>query len=182
MQTPSLNGERYFITFTNELSGRVNINLLKNKDRALASFKAYRSHAEKARGGTIKALRTNAGGEYLNNEFIGYLVGAGIQHIVSQTYTLTENSIAERVHRKILRGVQCLMLDVQSTHGFWGHSVLTAAHIHNRLPSRSHDKISRMEFWSTNTRTRGHLRVFGLTVRVHVPKERRRKLDLKVIR
>jgi len=36
METPSLNGERYFITFTDETTGRVSINLLHSKDQALA--------------------------------------------------------------------------------------------------------------------------------------------------
>ena len=101
MQTPSVNGERYFITFTDEKSGRVSITLLKNKDGALASFQAYRSRAEKASGQTIKALRTDRGGEYLKNELKKYLVGAGIQHIVSPPYTPTQNGIAERVNRTV---------------------------------------------------------------------------------
>ena len=53
MQTAGLNGERYFITFTDESTGCVSIPLLNNKDGALAAFQAYRSRAEKASSRTI---------------------------------------------------------------------------------------------------------------------------------
>ena len=42
-ETATLNGERYFITFTDEISGRVSISLLPIKDAALSQFQAYRS-------------------------------------------------------------------------------------------------------------------------------------------
>jgi len=48
METPSLNGERYFITFTDETTVRVSINLLHSKNEAVASFQAYCAWAEKA--------------------------------------------------------------------------------------------------------------------------------------
>ena len=43
MQTPSLQGECYFITFTDEMSGRVSVSLLHSKNRTLAAFQAYRA-------------------------------------------------------------------------------------------------------------------------------------------
>ena len=96
-----------------------------------------RSRLQKSSSRTIKALQTEGRREYLNNEFRKYLVGAGIQHIVSPPYTPTLNGLAERVNRTIMESARCLLLDLQSTHQLWGYAVLTAAHIHNRLPSRA---------------------------------------------
>jgi len=45
MQTASLHGERYFITFTDEMSGRVSVCLLHSKDGALAAFQTYQARA-----------------------------------------------------------------------------------------------------------------------------------------
>ena len=81
-----------------------------------------------------------------------------------------------------MESAQCLLPDLQITQEFWGHAVLTAAHIHNRLPSRNHDNTSPIEFWTGKAPTIGHFRVFGSTAWVHVPKERRRKLDAKSIK
>ena len=77
---------------------------------------------------------------------------------------------------------RCLLQDLQITHKFWGYAVLTAAHIHNRIPSQSHNDTSPMEFWTGQPPTIGHLHVFGSTAWVHVPKEKRRKLEAKSIK
>ena len=65
---------------------------------------------------------------------------------------------------------------------FWGHAVLTAAHIHNRMPSRSHGDLSPLEHWTGSQPDIGHLRVFGSIAWVHIPNEKRRKLDSKSVR
>ena len=81
----------------------------------------------------------------------------------------------------IMESAQCLLQDLQITHPLWGHAVLTATHIHNRLPSWSHNNTSPIEFWTRHALTIGHFRVFGSMAWVHVPKERWRKLDPKSI-
>lgn len=65
---------------------------------------------------------------------------------------------------------------------FWGYAVLTLAQIHNRLPFRSHRNISRLEHWTGKLPDIGHLPIFGATTWVHVPTEKRYKLDPKPVR
>ena len=98
MQTPSVQGERYFLTFTDAMSGRVSVSLLHSKDRALAAFQAYRARAEKTSGRQIKRIRSDGGGEYINKPFKKYLEESGIQHIVSPPYTPAQNGLAERMN------------------------------------------------------------------------------------
>ena len=50
MQTTGLNGEKYFATFIDEMSGRVSITLLASKDGALTAFKDYPSRKEQWKG------------------------------------------------------------------------------------------------------------------------------------
>jgi len=182
MQTTSINGERYFITFTDEMSGRVSIYLLPTKEGALAAFQAYRARAEKSSGKEIKAIRTDGGGEYLNKQFLQHLKEDGIHHIVSPPYSPAQNGLAERMNRTIMEGARCLLEDAKISKEFWGHAVLTAAHIHNRLPSGSHKSISPIEHGTGRTPSIGHLRIWGSTTWVHIPKERRRKLDPKSVK
>jgi len=182
MQTTSINGERYFITFTDEMSGRVSIYLLPTKDRALAAFQAYRARAEKSSGKEIKALRTDAGGEYLNQQFLQYLKEDRIRHIVSPPYSPAQNGLSERMNHTIMEGARCLLEDAKISKEFWGHAVLTAAHIHNRLPSTSQRGISPIEHWTGKAPSIRHLRIWGSTTWVHIPKERRRKLDPKSVK
>jgi len=182
MQTPGLHGEKYFITFTDEMSGRVSICLLQSKDGALTAFEAYRVRAEKACGREIKALRSDGGGEYINGRFRKYLQDAGIQHIVSTPYSPSQNGLAERMNRTIMENARCILQDSKLSTNFWGQAVLTVAHVHNRLPSHSRNNTSPLEFWTGEVPKIGHLRIFGSVAWVHVPKEKRKKLDAKSVR
>jgi len=179
---PTINGERYFITFTDRQSGRVSVCLLHTKDGALAAFQAYKARAERASGKEIKSLWSDGGGEYLNTRFKKYLAEAGIQHIVSPLCTPSQNGLAERINRTIMDSARCILEDSKLGNIFWGHAVLTSVHIHNRLPSQSHQDISPREHWTGMEPGIRHLRVFGSTAWVYTPKERRQKLDPKSVR
>ena len=48
------------------------------KSKSFEKFKEFRPETEKQLGETIKALRLDRGGEYLNEEFRSYLTDNGI--------------------------------------------------------------------------------------------------------
>ena len=73
MQTATFANEKYLITFIDEASGRINFALLQTNAEAFENFVSYRNLAEKGTGKTIKTLRTDGGGEYLNQNFLSYL-------------------------------------------------------------------------------------------------------------
>jgi len=182
MQTTNLTGERYFITFIDEASSRVSLCLLKTKDGALSAFQAYRARAEKESGKEIQSLRSDGGGEYMSKEFRKYLQESGIKHIVTPSYSPWQNGRAERMNRTIMEGARCALEDSHLGKEFWGYAVLTAAHIHNRLPSRTHNDLSPLHHWTGKASSIGHLRIFGSTVWVYIPKEKRQKLDSKSVK
>jgi transposase InsO family protein len=70
MQTPSLNGCVYFMTFIDDFSRKTWLYLLKQKSKAFEVFKRFKSMVENVSGRTIKILRSDRGGEYKLNEFI----------------------------------------------------------------------------------------------------------------
>ena len=107
---------------------------------------------------------------------------AGIQHIVTPPYTPMQNGMAERMNRTLMESARCILEDSQLGKEFWGHAVLTAAHIHNRLRSHSYQDKSPIEHWTGKIPGIGHLRVFGSMTWVHVPSEKRQKLDPKSAR
>jgi transposase InsO family protein len=57
---------------------------------------AYKALVEKQYGHQLQRLRTNNGGEYVNNKFTSYYTAQGIQmqHIVP--YTPQQNGVVER--------------------------------------------------------------------------------------
>ena len=58
---------------------------------------------------------------------------------------------------------------------YWAEAVRTAVYIQNRIG----DKVSAHELYFGTKPNLRHLRVFGSIAYVHVPKEKRRKLDAK---
>jgi len=81
-----------------------------------------------------------------------------------------------------MENARCILEEAQHGKEFWGQAVLTAAHIHNHLPSRSHTDMAPLEYWTGKPPGVGHLRVFGSTTWVHIPKEKRQKLDPKSVK
>ena len=63
---------------------------------------------------------------------------------------------------------------------FWGLAIECAAYIHNRT-THSVNSITPYEFWYKKKPDIAHLKVFGCRAFVHVPDEKRRKLDPKAI-
>jgi hypothetical protein len=73
MQTPSIGGSTYFLTFIDDFSRKTWIYFLKHKSDALGCFQKFKSLVEKQSGYYIKCLRTDKGGEYISREFQNFV-------------------------------------------------------------------------------------------------------------
>jgi len=177
MAVEGLMGERYFGTFIDERSGRIAISLLKHKSEVFDRFKEYQAKVERETGKQIKFLRSDGGGEYTGYSFRKYLTDKGITHKMTTPYTPEHNGIAERANRTIMEMVRCMLFDARLGKEFWGYAALTAVHIINRLPGRTHDNKTPFEIWFGVPPAISHLRVFGCSAYRHIPAATRRKLD-----
>ena len=179
METPTLTGERYFVTFIDEASGRLAVSQIRSKADVLDNFIAYRQRAEKDTGRQIKSLRSDGGGQYVNRRFTTYLREAGIVKVTIPPYTPAQNGIAERANHTLTEAARCMLQDAGLGNDYWGDAILAATDIINRMPSRVHAGKSPYEIWTGDKPYIGHFRVFGSPVHVLIPGEKRRKLDPK---
>jgi hypothetical protein len=62
---------------------------------------------------------------------------------------------------------------------FWAEAVDTACYLVNKSPSSALEDKTPQEVWTGKKPSLSHLRVFGCDAYVHVPKEKRTKLDSK---
>ena len=62
---------------------------------------------------------------------------------------------------------------------FWAEVVETTCYLVNRSPSSALEDKTPQEIWTGKNPSISHLRVFGCDAYVHVPKEKRTKLDSK---
>ena len=71
-------GYEYFVTFIDDCSRYAYAYLMHRKSETFEKFKEFRVEAEKQLGKPIKALRSDRGREYLDEEFRSYLIDNGI--------------------------------------------------------------------------------------------------------
>jgi hypothetical protein len=180
METPSQTGHRYFMTFIDACSHLVTVKLLKTKDEAFGSTKVYFERAEAETGERANYFRSDGGGEYGSSDFLKYLESKGIHHEKTNAYTPQENGVAERMNRTLVESARAMLNDAGLPKKYWGDAILHTAHILNRVPTRAlKENLTPHEVFTGNKPSVAHIRVFGCKAYVHVPDERRRKLDAK---
>ena len=79
MQTPSLTGNVYFMTFIDDFSQKTWVYLLKQKSQSFHVFKSFKAMVEKESDRFIKVLRSNRGVEYMSNDFVKFCQYYGIK-------------------------------------------------------------------------------------------------------
>ena len=178
-EVPSLGGSRYFISFIDDATRKLFVYNLETKDQAQKAFQNFRAMVERQTGCRLKVLRSDNGREYINASFKTILERDGIRHQKTCPYTPEQNGVAERMNRTIIEKVRCMLNEAKLPKQFWAEAVNTAAYTINRCPTRSLGGITPEEAWTGLKPDVSHLKVFGSTGMVHIPKQRRKKLDLK---
>ena len=86
-------------------------------------------------------------------------------------YTPEQNGISERLNRTLNEKANALREDNGLSANFWALAMATATYLHNHGPVRGRG-MSPDEAWSGQRPTVDHLRIFGCTAYVHIPKEK----------
>ena len=177
MQTSSITGNRYFITFTDDFTRFTILYFLKSKAGAFNAFKTYKTLVENQCQSKITTIRTDNGGEYCSKEWISLCNTHGIRHEHSIPYNPQQNGVAERKNRTLLDASRS-MLQVAGLHNeFWQEAVATACYLQNRSPHKVLGSNTPYSLWFGRKPHVGHLRIFGATAYNYVPSTIRRKLD-----
>ncbi|KAL0880051.1 hypothetical protein ABMA27_002544 [Loxostege sticticalis] len=96
---------------------------------------------------------------------------------------LVENQLSRTI--KVLRTdngtlierAKCMMLNAKLPKVYWAEAIHTAAYIINRSPTKCYKTPE--EMWTGQKPNVSHMRTFGYEAMVHLPKEKRKKLDSK---
>lgn len=178
MENESFGGARYMLTFLDDHSRKAFVYFLKEKSEVPETFVKFKKFVENQTERKIKVLRTDNGGEYVNNRLKNILEDAGIKHQLTVAYNPQQNGRAERLNRTLIEKARCMLSDTKLGKRFWAEAVNTACYIINRSPSSAVQKTP-YEIWNKKPPNLEHLRVFGSKAMAHIPKEKRKKLDEK---
>lgn len=178
MSVNSLGNKRFFVTFIDDCSRKTFVYVIGKKSDVFECFANFKALVENQTERKIKIIRTDGGLEYCNYKFNELCASNGILHQTTAPYSPQQNGLAERMNRTIIEKVRCMLADAELSKGFWAEAINTAVKIIN-LISNSVSKVSPDEIWFGRKPDFLSLKVFGCTAMVHIPNEKRKKLDKK---
>jgi hypothetical protein len=94
----SLEGRKYYITFTDDHTCFTWLQILRTKDQALDTYKAFAAWASTQHGAQIKRLRSNRGSKYTGAEFTKYLNKQGTERQLTTHDMPQHNRVAESLN------------------------------------------------------------------------------------
>lgn len=103
-------------------------------------------------------------------------------HQKTNSYTPEQNGLSERMNQTLVERAKCMLFNANLSKKFWGEAINTAAYLRNRTVCSGLGNKTPIEIWSGKKPDISHLRVFGSTAMVHVPKKKRQKRDKKSIK
>ncbi|CAI7750300.1 unnamed protein product [Closterium sp. NIES-53] len=156
--------------------------LAKKSDAARVIIEEWLPMVERESGKRVKAIRSDRGGEFLGAEFRSWLKRHGIKQQLTTAYTPQSNGVAERANRTILEGGRTMLVDSGLPLRFWPLAIRHATVIKNRVLTHvGGQHWVPMEKWRGKKPLVDMLQVFGCMGLVHVPKEKRDKLQAAAV-
>ncbi|GJR31069.1 retrotransposon protein, putative, ty1-copia subclass [Tanacetum coccineum] len=126
----------------------------------LTELQKERQAIENQLGKTIKAIRSDRGGEYISQEFKDYLKANGIVQQLTPPYTPQHNGVSERRNRTLLDMVRSMMNLTTLPLSFWDYALESATRILNMVPTKKVDKTP-YELWYGKVPNLSYLKVWG---------------------
>jgi hypothetical protein len=108
MNTKTLGGALYYVTFIDDHSRKVWAFALKTKDQVLDVFKIFHMKVERETGKQLKCVRADNGGEY-RGPFEEYCRSHVIRLEKTVPKTPQHNGVAERMNRTICERIRCML-------------------------------------------------------------------------
>lgn len=178
----SVGKNKYFVVFKDDFSGYRFVYFMRKKSEVKDKLIQMLNEAKVA-GHTVKTLLSDNGGEFVNAEVKNILNAHGITQRLTMPYTPEQNGCSERENRTLVEAARSIIhARGEMPKELWAELVNTAAYVLNRTgPSRVDDKVP-YELWHSKKPRISHLKVIGSECYIHVPKERRKKLDKKAIK
>lgn len=176
METKTVSGARFILTFVDDFSGMVFVRFLKEKSEVFNSFTQFIKLVENQTGRKIKKLRSDNGTEYTSNKMMSFMQENGILHQKTAPYTPQQNGKAERMNRTLVEKAKCLLFDADLPKRFWAEAVNMAAFLVNNTFMDKNDKTPNEIFYGKEV-DMSDLKFFGSKVMAQIPKVKRRKWD-----
>jgi hypothetical protein len=140
-------------------------------------FKEFKALIENLSERKIKILRSNNGGEYTSKEFVSFCRDVGIKRELTTPYNPQQNGVAERKNKTIMEAVKTMINDRDLPICLWVEAAIATVYVQNRLSHSALGFKTPEEMFTGKKPEVSHLKIFGCPVFIHIPKEKRNKLE-----
>jgi hypothetical protein len=178
INVPSVEGYKYYLNVVDDFSRFVFVYCLTSKSDVLPVIEHLYQHIYNLFGYYPAFLRSDNAKEFSSRALADLSARCGVIQQFSCTYTPEQNGVAERMNRTLCEGTRALLEYSGFPDSFWSLAIETMAHTRNVSVTSSTGRTP-YELWCNSVPDVSHLRVFGEPAYVHIPKEKRAKLDPK---
>lgn len=177
MSQSSIGGANYFLLIKDDYSRYCFVFFLKEKsDVSNALCKFYAD--VQADGHEVRRLRTDCGKEFCNKDVKKFLLSKSIKHELTTPRAPEQNGYIERQNRTVIESAKSMLHARQLPLYLWGEATAAAVHVRNRTGTDTLNGKTPFEMWHGEKPSVNHLRIFGSTCYVHIPKEQRSKWEV----
>ena len=142
----SFDGFSYYMTLIDEYSRYCQVYFLKSKSETTDAIKKYIVWAERQTGEVLKCLKSDNGGEYINENLAEYFISKGIDHSFSSPYCPQTNGLAERKNRTLKESARSMMYEANLPNSFWSYAIRYANFTCNRIVNTRTEQIPYFSF------------------------------------
>jgi transposase InsO family protein len=165
------------VKFIDDFSRKSSIFFMNTKDEVFGQFPKFRAQVKNHKGKNIKVLRFDNGGEYTSNDFRYFFKEARIKRDLIVSYNPQENGVVEINNCSIIDSTRAMIDDHELCMILWEEECNATMYVKNKTPHRILGNKTLKEALLAVKPKIGHLRIFGCLVYIHVPMEKRKKLE-----
>lgn len=179
MEVNSLGGSKYFLLIKDDYSHYRFVYFLKYKNEVYEHLKNFISLYRNIRNEMFKVIRTDCGTEFLNYNCENLLSELGIVHEKTVPYCPEQNGKIEREMRTVVESARSMLASSGLGKHLWAEAVNCAVYVLNKTGTSSVSNKTPYTLWTNKIFDINILKVFGSDAYIHIPKQSRKKWDLK---
>jgi hypothetical protein len=171
----SRGGNRYLLGIIDEFSSFSGVFPIASKDAAAETIQVFIAAMENQLNRRVRFVRSDGGGEFVNNSLKAYYQGKGILQEITMAYSPMSNGKVERLWGTLIPRVRAMLLDAGLPPVYWAEAATHANWLRNRSPLDSGSTPYQLLYGKVPDLS--GVRVWGCKAFAHVPGALRTKLQ-----
>ena len=155
----TMGAQAYYVSFTDDKSRFTQVHLLSHKSDVFDAYCKFEAWLKTQYGISIKALRSDRGGEYMSNKFTQHLTSHGMVKRLTVHDTPQQNGVAECLNRILLECTRALLHASGLPKSLWGEALAHAIWLKNHTSMKAlngHTPLEELRALPCQTSRMGH--------------------------